>query len=55
MTNLKNIDSQIAKAKKELAQLYETKGYTDFEVLKTSEKVDRLINKRYKLLKEFVN
>ncbi len=55
MGNLKFIDSRIEEAKNEMIKLYEVKGYIDFEVLRLSEKVDKLILKRYRMIREFVN
>jgi hypothetical protein len=52
MRNLITIDTQIEKAKSELAKMYEEKGVTDFEVLKLGEKIDRLINKRSRIMKK---
>jgi Spo0E like sporulation regulatory protein len=50
MRSLTFIDSELNKAKKQLADLYETKGYTDCNVLKLGEKIDRLLNERSKAI-----
>jgi hypothetical protein len=44
--------SDIKVAKEKLEELYGYKGYTDFEVLKQGDKVDRLINKYARMVNQ---
>jgi hypothetical protein len=55
MRSLAFIDSELNKAKKQLADLYETKGFTDFKLLRIGDKIDRLLNERSRIIKKLVS
>lgn len=50
-SKLEKVIHQIQLEKRRLAALYESKGLTDFEVLRLGNKIDRLINEHTKLIK----
>jgi hypothetical protein len=43
---------EITDAKRKLQELYDSKGYTDYEVLKQGDKVDRLINQYLRMVNQ---
>jgi hypothetical protein len=42
--SLTEIEKRLNAAKKHIVQLWETKGYTDWEILVTAKEIDRLLN-----------
>jgi hypothetical protein len=43
---------EIKDAKRKLQELYDSKGYTDYDVLKQGDKVDRLINQYLRMVNQ---
>jgi hypothetical protein len=49
MVSLDKLMLEIESAKKKLTELYQSRGYTDYEVLKLGDKIDRLMNKYFRM------